>query len=121
MQQQNQRLIVISNRLPVSVEKTEEGWKFKMSSGGLVAALSGLKMSFVWIGWPGCWIPEEEQEEFKKQLYEQEKCIPVFLDDKLADEHYNGFSNGILWYALDIYCWISHSFHLNHLMLAVSS
>lgn len=97
--QQNQRLIVISNRLPISVEKNEEGgWNFKLSSGGLVAALSGLKMSFVWIGWPGTWIPEEEQEEFKKQLYEQQKCIPVFLDDKLADEHYNGFSNGILWY-----------------------
>jgi trehalose 6-phosphate synthase/phosphatase len=96
--QQNQRLIVISNRLPISVEKNEDGgWNFKLSSGGLVAALSGLKMSFVWIGWPGTWIPEEEQEEFKKQLYEQQKCIPVFLDDKLADEHYNGFSNGILW------------------------
>ena len=23
--------------------------------------------------------------------------MPVFLEDKLADDHYNGFSNGILW------------------------
>jgi trehalose-6-phosphate synthase len=50
------RLIVISNRLPLSAEKTPDGgWCFKMSSGGLVAALSGLKkkMPFIWIGWPG--------------------------------------------------------------------
>lgn len=53
----NLRLLVVSNRLPVTVNKdpkTNE-FAFKMSSGGLVAALSGLKkmMSFTWIGWPG--------------------------------------------------------------------
>jgi trehalose 6-phosphate synthase/phosphatase len=69
-----------------------------LSSGGLVAALSGLKkkMSFIWVGWPGT-IPKEEQELFRKQLWEQQRCIPVFLDEQTADEHYNGFSNGILW------------------------
>jgi trehalose-6-phosphate synthase len=52
----NLRLLVVSNRLPVTVNKDETGeYAFKMSSGGLVAALSGLKkmMSFTWIGWPG--------------------------------------------------------------------
>jgi trehalose-6-phosphate synthase len=38
-----------------------------------------------------------EQETFRKQLWEQQRCIPVFLDEQVADEHYNGFSNGILW------------------------
>lgn len=51
------RLLVVSNRLPVSVSKdpSTSQYNFKMSSGGLVAALSGLKksMSFTWIGWPG--------------------------------------------------------------------
>jgi trehalose-6-phosphate synthase len=53
----NLRLLVVSNRLPVTVNKDKESgeYDFKMSSGGLVAALSGLKkmMSFTWIGWPG--------------------------------------------------------------------
>ena len=52
----NLRLLVVSNRLPVTVNKDKSGeYQFKMSSGGLVAALSGLKkmMSFTWIGWPG--------------------------------------------------------------------
>ena len=51
------RLLVVSNRLPVTVNKDPQTqqYDFKMSSGGLVAALSGLKkmMSFTWIGWPG--------------------------------------------------------------------
>jgi len=51
-----QRLLVVSNRLPVTISKDKDGkWTFKMSSGGLVSALSGLKkeMLFTWIGWPG--------------------------------------------------------------------
>lgn len=51
------RLLVVSNRLPVTITKDKESgeYTFKMSSGGLVSALSGLKkmMSFTWIGWPG--------------------------------------------------------------------
>ncbi|ORY16494.1 hypothetical protein LY90DRAFT_517741 [Neocallimastix californiae] len=49
------RLIVVSNRLPVTISRSSEGvYKFKMSSGGLVSALSGMKrdMKFIWIGWP---------------------------------------------------------------------
>ena len=59
MQSQNSskdRLLVVSNRLPVSMAKDADGnWQYKMSSGGLVSALSGLKkmMTFTWIGWPG--------------------------------------------------------------------
>jgi hypothetical protein len=69
-----QRLIVVSNRLPVTIKKDASGkYTYKvslgsdirlnethnrtlqMSSGGLVSALSGCKktMSFTWIGWPG--------------------------------------------------------------------
>lgn len=54
--QDGQRLIVVSNRLPVTIKKGEDGeWSFSMSSGGLVSALSGCKkqMDFTWIGWPG--------------------------------------------------------------------
>lgn len=89
-----------------------------MSSGGLVAALSGLKMkSFLWIGWIGCEIASEDQPQVEKMLLEvlsthalslfspfftqvntqEHSCIPVYLPEKIADEHYNGFSNGVLW------------------------
>ncbi|ORX95026.1 hypothetical protein K493DRAFT_220088 [Basidiobolus meristosporus CBS 931.73] len=97
--QSNLRLLVVSNRLPVTISKNEDGYQFKMSSGGLVSALSGLKkmMTFTWIGWPGIDIPEDEREEVRKKLLEEHSCLPVFLDDETADKHYNGFSNSILW------------------------
>ncbi|KNC98814.1 alpha,alpha-trehalose-phosphate synthase [UDP-forming] 1 [Spizellomyces punctatus DAOM BR117] len=93
------RLIVVSNRLPVTITKKDEGWNFAMSSGGLVSALSGLKkeMKFTWIGWPGLDVIRDQQDSMKKQLIEQHSCVPVFVSDELADMHYNGFSNSILW------------------------
>ncbi|KAK8844564.1 alpha,alpha-trehalose-phosphate synthase (UDP-forming) [Kwoniella newhampshirensis] len=98
--QKAQRLIVVSNRLPVTISKDDNGeYHFKMSSGGLVSALSGCKktMSFTWIGWPGKDIPMADRELVNKRLLDEHNCYPVYLSDELADRHYNGFSNSILW------------------------
>ena len=49
------RLIVISNRLPVSLFKYEGKWETRHSSGGLVTALSPVikDRGGFWIGWTG--------------------------------------------------------------------
>ena len=63
-QVQKERLLVVSNRLPISMSRDATGeWRYSMSSGGLVSALSGLKkmMTFTWIGWPGVEVPLAEQ------------------------------------------------------------
>ena len=51
-------LIVVSNRLPVTIGKTIE-----KSSGGLVYAMEGLDYSsgFQWIGWAGGVVDEPTQ------------------------------------------------------------
>ncbi|KAF8837764.1 glycosyltransferase family 20 protein [Paxillus ammoniavirescens] len=93
-------LIVVSNRLPVTITKDASGeYHFKMSSGGLVSALSGFKksLSFTWIGWPGFFIPQKDRQYVNKRLMEEYSCQAVYLDDDIADRHYNGFSNSILW------------------------
>ncbi|KAG5356644.1 Alpha,alpha-trehalose-phosphate synthase [UDP-forming] [Yarrowia sp. C11] len=93
-------VLVISNRLPVTISKEEDGsYKYTMSSGGLVTALSGLKQSttFQWFGWPGLEIPEKDKSRLISDLESMFSCVPVFMDDDLADLHYNGFSNSILW------------------------
>ncbi|TPX40390.1 alpha,alpha-trehalose-phosphate synthase (UDP-forming) [Synchytrium endobioticum] len=96
-----ERLLMISNRLPITITRPEgeQGWKMSMSSGGLVSALSGLKKNttFTWIGWPGPGLPADEHDKVAKQLMDEHNCVPVFLDDEVADKHYNGFSNSILW------------------------
>ncbi len=95
-----QHLIVVSNRLPITITKDAQGeYHFKMSSGGLVSALSGTKksMDFIWIGWTGVYIPPKDRFIVDKRLMEEYSCQAVYLDDDVADRHYNGFSNSILW------------------------
>lgn len=58
------RVLVVSNRLPIGATKDHETgkWTFKMSSGGLVTALQGVRgeMDFLWIGWMGIEVDESE-------------------------------------------------------------
>ncbi|KAG0660328.1 Trehalose-6-P synthase/phosphatase complex synthase subunit [Rhodotorula mucilaginosa] len=96
------QLIVVANRLPVSVTadpSAEGGYRFSVSSGGLASALSGCKkkMDFVWIGWPGFDVPEIDRDFITKKLQTEFSCIPVYLSAEVAERYYNGFSNSILW------------------------
>jgi|TARA_B110000208_G_scaffold166633_1_gene205628 trehalose-6-phosphate synthase len=98
---QQERLVIVSNRLPVKVvrdPKTNE-WNFRVTSGGLVTALSGMRgsMDFVWIGWLECDMPAEEQPAFAQRLLAEHGCLPVFLPKEVSDGFYNGFSNDVLW------------------------
>ena len=90
------RLLLVSNRLPITIKRSADGkYDFSMSSGGLVSGLSGLSKSttFQWYGWPGLEGPGDEAKELTMRLKEQYGAIPVFIDDELADKHYNGFSS----------------------------
>jgi len=115
------RILVVSNRLPVtispdkppvakspsshgsdlksSVPQGEVKYNYKMSSGGLVAGLEGVKkkLPFLWIGWTGMMAPEDQQQGIADTLLKDYQCVPVWMDDEIADLHYNGFSNGVLW------------------------
>jgi trehalose 6-phosphate synthase len=92
------RLLLVSNRLPITIKRSDEGkYDMSMSSGGLVSGLSGLSKTttFQWYGWPGLEVPEDETEGLNAQLKEKYNAVPVMLDDELADRHYNGFSSEI--------------------------
>ncbi|KAJ2704312.1 Trehalose-6-P synthase/phosphatase complex synthase subunit [Coemansia sp. IMI 203386] len=91
-------LIVVSNRLPVTLAQNGSEWSFKLSSGGLVSALSGLKreMSFTWVGWPGKDFGVNDRQKIN-ELLKENSCSAVYLDDETAELYYNGFANSILW------------------------
>lgn len=94
------RLLLVSNRLPITIKRSDEGkYEFTMSSGGLVSGLAGLTKSvqFQWYGWPGTAPPEDEIEDVKTRLFSEYNAVPVFMSEELSDKHYNGFSNSILW------------------------
>ncbi|OQE71155.1 hypothetical protein PENNAL_c0110G11013 [Penicillium nalgiovense] len=94
---QPQKLIIASNRLPLSVKRKDGTYEAIPSSGGLVTALKGLKFSdYLWLGWPGVDIDERDRGNVDKALA-KENAAAVYLDENLAQSHYNGFSNGVLW------------------------
>ncbi|WFD29320.1 hypothetical protein MSPP1_000329 [Malassezia sp. CBS 17886] len=98
----SKRLVVVSNRLPVTIKADANlpgGYAFSLSSGGLVSALRGTKraMDFTWIGWPGLSVPAGSVPYIETTLREEYQCKPVWIADDVAERHYNGFSNSILW------------------------
>ncbi|EPS26474.1 putative alpha,alpha-trehalose-phosphate synthase [UDP-forming] [Penicillium oxalicum 114-2] len=91
------RLVIASNRLPLSVRKTNGTYDVAPSSGGLVSALRGLKVAdYLWLGWPGLAVNKSQRQAVDDELA-REHASAVYLDDELARDHYNGFSNAILW------------------------
>jgi len=90
--EQRTRVIVVANRLPITVRRAKEGsgWSLERSSGGLVSAFLGVRnMDITWVGWPGMAVPAEEQEAVRAELRKTEhmpfECVPVFLDETTAE------------------------------------
>ncbi len=96
--QKEERLVVISNRLPVSVEERKGRLTFHPSPGGLAASLSLIykKRNSLWIGWPGGAIDKKGEKWVKKKLLKS-NCWPVFLSHQEIEDYYRGFSNRIIW------------------------
>jgi trehalose 6-phosphate synthase/phosphatase len=95
------RLLIVSNRLPVSVEKSADGLRLRRSVGGLVTGLKSFYQSHesVWIGWPGIVREgiQEEMGDLGARLMSEHSCYPVFLSQVELDQYYYGFSNKTLW------------------------
>ncbi|XP_004295412.1 PREDICTED: alpha,alpha-trehalose-phosphate synthase [UDP-forming] 1-like [Fragaria vesca subsp. vesca] len=94
-----QRLLVVANRLPVSaVRKGEDSWQLEISVGGLVSALLGVKeFDARWIGWAGVNVPDTVGQKALTKALAEKRCIPVFLDEEIVHQYYNGYCNNILW------------------------
>jgi len=92
------RLLIISNRLPVSVERRKNELRFSSSVGGLATGLNALHQKYksVWVGWPGIAINREETDYVESKLSEF-NCYPVFLSQGEVEKYYYGFSNKTLW------------------------
>ncbi|XP_021773908.1 alpha,alpha-trehalose-phosphate synthase [UDP-forming] 1-like [Chenopodium quinoa] len=95
----SQRLLVVAKRLPVSaVRRGEDSWSLEVNVGGLVTALLGVKeFEARWIGWAGVNVPDEVGQKALTKALAEKRCIPVFLDEELVHQYYNGYCNNILW------------------------
>ncbi|MBA2761625.1 MAG: bifunctional alpha,alpha-trehalose-phosphate synthase (UDP-forming)/trehalose-phosphatase [Segetibacter sp.] len=100
------RLIIISNRLPFSLDLSEGDVQIRQSSGGLVSAIkgyfegtadTGIKFSEkIWVG--SCDFSKENWDAHKGSLQGGDFTVePVFMDQEVYSNYYNGFSNSTLW------------------------
>jgi trehalose 6-phosphate synthase len=87
--------VVVANRLPVDLERLEDGTeRWRHSPGGLVSALEPFLRSRMgaWVGWPG--IADTDVPAF---VEEGMLLHPVTLSAAEVQDYYEGFSNATLW------------------------
>lgn len=94
-------MVIVSNRLPVSISKSGDTFTIEPSIGGLATGLASYagKRGTVWVGWPG--LPSDDLTEAdKRQITAKLKklgCHPVFLSNQQLADFYSGYSNSVLW------------------------
>jgi len=94
------RLITVSNRLPVTVSATTDGFALEQSAGGLATGMRGPheQLDGIWIGWPGeiSRIDGARRGELMRKL-EAGGLIPVTISKEEQQVFYEDISNAVLW------------------------
>jgi trehalose 6-phosphate synthase/phosphatase len=95
------RLIVVSNRLPIILRRTRDGWRAERSTGGLATALVPVlrRNNGIWVGWPGEAPPavDSRRQELLDRWSRRERLVAVDLPPEIARGFYEGFANQTLW------------------------
>ncbi len=94
------RLLIVSNRLPVTVRVTDGKPTVRRSVGGLATGLRGPheRSGGLWIGWPGTIenVGAAAHADIDRQLAEL-RTVPLSLDATEVATFYEHISNGVLW------------------------
>ena len=94
------RLLLLSNRLPVTVQIQDGELRLEQSSGGLVAGLirAHEESRGLWLGWPG--EARRLTAAQKRQLeasFASHRIVPIQLTRSELRDFYEEISNGVLW------------------------
>ncbi|QIH33739.1 bifunctional alpha,alpha-trehalose-phosphate synthase (UDP-forming)/trehalose-phosphatase [Sphingobacterium sp. DR205] len=95
----NKKKIIISNRLPIQIERKKDKLIIKPSTGGLATGLNSAfdSSEILWVGWPGI-VPKDDAEKEKiTELLKPMNLLPVFLSKEEIRNFYEGYSNEVLW------------------------
>lgn len=95
------KYIIVSNRLPVKIEKLNNQWNFTPTSGGLATGLKTVHENgkSLWIGWAGISAEEIEENDYKvlSEELKQQNYKPISLSGNEIDDFYLGLSNKCIW------------------------
>lgn len=95
------RLLIASNRLPVTAEIEGDAVRLARSGGGLATGMRGLYASggsALWVGWPGELegITDKARRALDADLA-KEGLVPVHLTHEQVHGFYEDISNAVLW------------------------
>jgi trehalose 6-phosphate synthase/phosphatase len=94
------RVLIVSNRLPITASLVDDRLSLSDASGGLATGLRGCheRSGGLWIGWPGLPSPLEPavNAELERRLRERGIVTVPLSEDELR-AYYEEFSNGVLW------------------------
>jgi trehalose 6-phosphate synthase/phosphatase len=94
------RLLIVSNRLPVAARWCGDRVELAPTTGGLATGLQPwhARSGGRWIGWPGdlsrC--TRDQRAEIDRRLADR-GIVPVHLTTEQVDRYYHGFANQVLW------------------------
>jgi trehalose 6-phosphate synthase/phosphatase len=96
------QLLIVSNRLPVTIQKKKGKLYFKQSLGGLATGLGSFYKSFnsKWVGWCGITsekISSKEKKTIEAKLEKEFSNYSVFLSRRQVELYYSEFCNKTLW------------------------
>jgi len=94
------RLLIVSNRLPITVKLDHGEIVVAQSAGGLATGLRGPheRSDSLWLGWPGdvSRLDASQRAQLTRNLADL-RAVPIYLTQGEVSRYYEGFSNEVLW------------------------
>jgi trehalose 6-phosphate synthase/phosphatase len=94
------RLLLVSNRLPVTLSLGPHGVRVERSVGGLATGLreSHERSGGLWIGWPGSMEFDSDVTRARvESRFATLGIVPVYLSAREVRRYYEGFANSVIW------------------------
>lgn len=99
------RLLIVSYRLPFTVQQTDEGTELRQNSGGLVSAVLSMAeqmgqrqgdatVKIHWVGFGDASLQQADPAALENDTF---VAHPVFMEEDVHNGFYYGFSNDLIW------------------------
>ncbi len=99
------RLLIVSYRLPFTVQQTDEGTELRQNAGGLVSAVLSMAeqmgqrqgdttAKIHWVGFGDASLQQADPATLENDAF---VAHPVFIEEEVHNGFYYGFSNDLIW------------------------
>jgi trehalose-6-phosphate synthase len=94
------RLVIVANRLPLAIERTDKNYQIGPASGGLAQSLTPIlrQQGRLWIGSAGTYEDARLNDQLAAYQRQAKFAVkPVYLSREEQEKFYDGFSHEIIW------------------------